>query len=57
MAKAKVQEDRKYTKRAILMNEKGVKKDILKALLKDNTSYSLSVVQELYNEFLKGGKK
>lgn len=57
MAKAKIQEDKRYTKRAILMNEKGVKKDILKALLKDNTSYSLSEVQELYNEFLKGGKK
>ncbi|MBQ8299887.1 MAG: hypothetical protein IJX99_08585 [Clostridia bacterium] len=57
MTKTKVQEDKKYTKRAILMNEKGVKKDILKALLKDNTRYSLSEVQELYNEFLKGGKK
>lgn len=59
MAKAKVQSDteKKYTKRAILMNQKGVKKDILKALLKDNRSYSLGEVEEMYNDFLKGGKK
>lgn len=59
MAKAKVQSDteKKYTKRAILMNQKGVKKDILKVLLKDNRSYSLGEVEEMYNDFLKGGKK
>lgn len=59
MAKAKVQSntEKKYTKRAILMNQKGVKKDILKALLKDNRSYSLGEVEEMYNDFLKGGKK
>lgn len=57
MAKSKIQEDKKYTKRAIIIEQKGVKKDILKALLNDNKIYSLSDVEELYNNFLKGGKK
>ena len=57
MAKNKIKEDKKYTKRAILIEEKGVKKDILKALLENNKTYSISEADELYNEFLKGGKK
>ncbi len=48
--------EKKYTKRAILLNNKGVKKDILKTLLKDDTNYSLNEVEEIYKNFLKGGK-
>jgi len=60
MAKAKKTsestEEKKYTKRAILMDIKGVKKDILKTLLSDEVMYSLAEVEYLYNDFLKGGK-
>ena len=57
MAKSRNEIEKKYTKRAILMNLKGVKKDILKALLEDYTTYSLSEVESIYKKFLEGGKK
>ena len=50
------EKEKKYTKRAILLNLKGVKKDILKALLKDGIEYSLTEVEDIYKKFLEGGK-
>lgn len=49
-------EEKKYTKRAIVMNIKGVKKDILNSLLSDELMYSLAEVDTIYNQFLEGGK-
>ena len=49
-------EEKKYTKRAIVMNIKGVKKDILNSLLSDELMYSLTEVDTIYNQFLGGGK-
>lgn len=46
---------KKYTKRAILLNYKGVKKDILKTLLEDDVNYSLDEVEKIYEKFLEGG--
>jgi len=56
MAKAKNESEKRFTKRAILLGLKGVKKDVLKALLDDNISYSLSEVENIYSKFLEGGK-
>lgn len=45
-----------YTKRAIIMNLTGVKRDVIGALLKEEARYSLDEVEKIYNDFLEGGK-
>lgn len=51
-----IKEEKRFTKRAILLNYAGIKKDVLKAILSENENYTLSEVEDKYNEFLKGGK-
>lgn len=48
-------EEKEFSKTAILMGTKGVKKDALKFLLDDDKTYSLRAVDEIYKNFLKGG--
>lgn len=55
MSKKENTEEAKYTKKAILLDCIGVKRDILKALLDDDTEYSLSEVDRIYKKFLEGG--
>ena len=55
--KNKSKEVKRFNKKAILLDSKGVKKDILKSILKEDELYSLEEVELLYKDFLKGGKK
>ena len=56
MSKKEIVEEVKYTKKAILLDCVGVKRDVLKTLLDDNKEYSLSEVENIYKKFLEGGK-
>ncbi|CAI3559524.1 hypothetical protein [Clostridium neonatale] len=47
--------DSKYTKQQILKSKRySDKQDLINALLKDDTQYSISEVDELINNFMKG---
>ena len=50
-----VMDDNKYSKQQILKSKKySDKQDLINALLKDDTQYSISEVDELINNFMKG---
>ena len=50
-----VMDDNKYSKQKILKSKKySDKQDLINALLKDDTQYSISEVDELINNFMKG---
>ena len=55
--KNKSKEIKRFSKKAILLASKGVKKDVLKFILKEDELYSLEEVEVAYKEFLEGGKK
>ena len=57
MSKKIKENEKKYTKRAILLSLIGVKKDIIKTLLNDNELYTLTQVENMYSKFLEGGNK
>lgn len=47
--------DSKYTKQQILKSKRySDKQDLINALLKDDTQYSITEVDELINNFMKG---
>lgn len=48
-------DDNKYSKQQILKSKKySDKQDLINALLKDDTQYSITEVDELINNFMKG---
>ncbi|MDU4479652.1 hypothetical protein [Clostridium sp.] len=50
-----VMDDNKYSKQQILKSKKySDKQDLINALLKDDTQYSITEVDELINNFMKG---
>ncbi|CAI3544716.1 hypothetical protein [Clostridium neonatale] len=50
-----VMDDNKYSKQKILKSKKySDKQDLINALLKDDTQYSITEVDELINNFMKG---
>ena len=50
-----VMDDNKYSKQQILKSKKySDKQDLINALLKDDTQYSITEVDELMNNFMKG---
>ena len=50
-----VMDDNKYSKQQILKSKKySDKQDLINALLKDHTQYSITEVDELINNFMKG---
>ena len=51
MNKSEKKDVKRYTKRAIIENAKGVKKDVYNFILKDNKMYSLEEVDNLYQKF------
>ena len=53
-----VMDDNKYSKHKILKSKKySDKQDLINALLKDDTQYSITEVDELINDFMKGAVK
>ena len=53
-----VMDDNKYSKQKILKSKKySDKQDLINALLKDYTQYSITEVDELINDFMKGAVK
>lgn len=53
----KTNKDTVYLKSAILTSKRYVgKTDLLKALLKDDESYSLKKVDDIIEKFMKGGR-
>ncbi|PEG27792.1 hypothetical protein CQ395_05820 [Clostridium neonatale] len=51
-------DDNKYSKQKILKSKKySDKQDLINALLKDDTQYSITEVDELINDFMKGAVK
>lgn len=53
-----VMDDNKYSKQQILKSKKySDKQDLINALLKDDTQYSITEVDELINDFMKGAVK
>ena len=53
-----VMDDNKYSKKKILKSKKySDKQDLINALLKDDTQYSITEVDELINDFMKGAVK
>ena len=53
-----VMDDNKYSKQQILKSKKySDKQDLINALLKDDTQYSITEVDELINNFMKGAVK
>ena len=50
-----VMDDNKYSKQQILKSKKySDKQDLINALLKDNSQYTLSQVDKIINDFMKG---
>jgi hypothetical protein len=50
-----VMDDNKYSKQQILKSKKySDKQDLINALLKDDTQYSITEVDKLINNFMKG---
>ena len=50
-----VMDDNKYSKQKILKSKKySDKQDLINALLKDDTQYSITEVDELINNFMEG---
>lgn len=50
-----VMDDNKYSKQQILKSKKySDKQDLINALLKDNSQYTLSQVDKILNDFMKG---
>lgn len=50
-----VMDDNKYSKQQILKSKKySDKQDLINALLKDDTQYSITEVDELINNFMEG---
>ena len=50
-----VMDDNKYSKQQILKSKKySDKQDLINAMLKDDTQYSITEVDELINNFMKG---
>ncbi|MBP8311953.1 hypothetical protein J4G49_04465 [Clostridium neonatale] len=50
--------DSKYTKQQILKSKRySDKQDLINALLKDDTQYSISEVDKIINDFMKGAVK
>lgn len=50
--------DSKYTKQQILKSKRySDKQDLINALLKDDTQYSISEVDKIINDFMKGEVK
>lgn len=53
--KTKAAAESKYTKQQILKSKKYLgKQDLINALLKDNSQYTLSQVDKIINDFMKG---
>lgn len=53
--KTKAVAENKYTKQQILKSKKYLgKQDLINALLKDNSQYTLSQVDKIINDFMKG---
>ena len=53
-----VMDDNKYSKQKILKSKKySDKQDLINALLKDDTQYSITEVDELINDFMTGAVK